>query len=59
MSLKVPLCGESLPKNEAETECGGRTVIKEKVLITYLEAPDVIMVELERSAPGLFDYVSR
>lgn len=58
MSLKVPLCGQSLPKNEAKTECRSRRIIKESVLITYLETPDVIMAELERSAFGFFDYMS-
>ena len=42
-------------KNEAKAEeCRAQRAIKEKVLIPYLEALDVVMVELERSAPGLF-----
>ena len=60
MSFKWPQCGESLPKNEAKTdECRAQRVIKDKVLVTYLEAADVVAVGLERSAPGLFDYVSQ
>lgn len=56
----MSLYGERLPKVESKTEeCRAQRVIKEKVLVTYLEAPELVMVELERSTPGLFDYVSQ
>lgn len=53
MNLKLPLCGEILPKNEAKTEeCRAKRVTeKGKVLGTYLEAPDVVMIKPEKSLP--------
>lgn len=54
MDLKLLLCGQILSKNEAKTEnCRVKGVTKkENDSITYLEAPDVPMIEPERFVLG-------